>query len=258
MGKLKTKIIGIAVIVTMLFGAGQVFAASAIPLPYNTPVTVTWGGSDLYYEFIAPADGTYTLTLSDTDDGDETWACNDVYLNGDHVAHMHDEGSTFTSSMAANDSLVIWVNDGYYAESYVFTVTGDAEVSGSSGSSLSPEQLRTMAVQNFVETLYINVLGRTYDVTGRDYWTSQIMAGGSATAVVKGFIGSQEFIGKNVGNEDFVKILYKVFFNRTASSAEVANWVDALDNGATRAQVISEFAASPEWASRCAYYNINI
>jgi hypothetical protein len=55
--------------------------------------------------------------------------------------------------------------------------------------------------------------GRTYDVTGRDYWTSQIMAGGSATAVVKGFIGSQEFIGKNVGNEDFVKILYKVFFN---------------------------------------------
>lgn len=256
MGKLKTKIIGIAVIVTMLFGAGQVFAASARPLPYNTPVTVTWEGSDLYYEFIAPADGTYTLTLSDTDGG-STYACNDVYLNGEHVAHMHNEGSTFTGSMAANDSLVIWVNAGGRTESYVFTVTGDAEVSGS-GSSLSPEQLRTMAVQNFVETLYINVLGRTYDVTGRDYWTSQIMAGGSATAVVKGFIGSQEFIGKNVGNEDFVKILYKVFFNRTASSAEVANWVNALDNGATRAQVISEFAASPEWASRCANYSINI
>ena len=130
--------------------------------------------------------------------------------------------------------------------------------SGSSSASLSPEQSRKLAVEQFVEELYINALGRTFDVTGRDAWVAQLMQGGSAAGVVNGFIGSQEFIGLNVDNASFVKILYRVFFDRTPAASEVANWVNAIESGATRTQVVNEFAKSPEWATRCAYYMINV
>ena len=57
-------------------------------------------------------------------------------------------------------------------------------------------------------------------------------------------------------NEDFVETLYTVFFNRVPSDAEVDNWEDALDNGATRAAVIDGFAASAEWANTCSGFGI--
>ena len=127
------------------------------------------------------------------------------------------------------------------------------------GQSYTPEQLRLMSVQNFVENLYLNVLGRPFDTAGRDYWTDQLVNRGvSGADAVTAFMGSPEFTGNDASNEEFVRILYKVFLNREESAGEVAGWVNALDNNASRAQVIHEFASSEEWAHICAYYCINL
>lgn len=125
--------------------------------------------------------------------------------------------------------------------------------------SLTPEQIQRMAVNHFVERLYVEGLGRSFDVAGRDGWTDILLNGGSASAVVHGFFGSREFIGQNTSNEEFVTRLYKVFFDRTPDTEGFNNWVTALNNEAlTRAQVVDEFAHSPEWAAFCARYSVNV
>ena len=124
---------------------------------------------------------------------------------------------------------------------------------------LTPEQRTRLCVINFVENLYIHTLGRPFDVSGRDTWVSLIMdQGGTGTDVARGFLGSAEFGGLNLDDEGFVRALYSALFNRTPSDAEVSTWTTALASGVTRAEVIDSFFASPEWASTCAYYRVNI
>ncbi len=124
---------------------------------------------------------------------------------------------------------------------------------------LTPEQIMELGVRNFVERLYENALGRQYDVAGRDAWVDLIMhQNGTASQVVRGFLGSEEFIGRQQSDEEFVTTLYSVFFNRVPSASEAANWTAALASGLSRADIIEAFIASPEWAEVCAYYRINV
>lgn len=121
------------------------------------------------------------------------------------------------------------------------------------------EQLRAMSVQNFVEGMYLTVLNRQFDAQGRDSWVSLILEqGGTATAVSIGFLESPEFTSKNLSNEEFVATCYRVFCNRAATAAETAQWVAQLEGGATRDSVIRQFAQSPEWASICAFFKVNV
>lgn len=123
----------------------------------------------------------------------------------------------------------------------------------------TPEQIRAQLISNFVERLYIVALDRTYDVVGRDYWVDQLMnQGNSGSYVAKGFFHSQEFLARDLSDEEFVTVLYSVFFDRTPDAEGFANWTNALANGATRDQVIAGFAGSPEWAATCARFEVNI
>ena len=114
-------------------------------------------------------------------------------------------------------------------------------------------------VYGFVERLYTDALGREFDVAGRAYWVDMMLnQNASGSKVADSFLTSSEFTGRNLSDEQFVNTLYHVFFNRTASAAEVANWTGALANGATRSQVIAGFEGSAEWADTCAFYKVNV
>lgn len=123
---------------------------------------------------------------------------------------------------------------------------------------LTPEQQREMTVTNFVERLYNTALNREYDVEGRDYWLNKLLnEGGSGSAIAAGFFGSQEFIARDLNDEEFVEVLYRVFLDRTPEEAGLENWTDALANGASRDQVINGFANSTEWTNTCARFLVN-
>lgn len=139
-------------------------------------------------------------------------------------------------------------------------VPADTTPSGSSSPApvVSAEQSRVMTVSNFVERLYLTALNRSYDVTGRDYWVDQITNNdASGSAIARGFFNSQEFIARELDNEEFVNILYRVFFDREPDTQGFANWINALENGATRSEVINGFTGSTEWTSMCARFGIN-
>ena len=139
-------------------------------------------------------------------------------------------------------------------------VPADTTPSGSSSPApvVSAEQSRAMTVSNFVERLYLTALNRSYDVTGRDNWVDQIInKDASGSSIARGFFNSQEFIARELDNEEFVNTLYRVFFDREPDTQGFTNWINALENGATRSEVINEFAGSTEWTSMCARYGIN-
>lgn len=115
------------------------------------------------------------------------------------------------------------------------------------------------SVDGFVERLYSYTLNRSADAAGRAYWADLLISKkSSGSEVANGFFSSQEFISRNLSNEQFVSTLYKVFFDRTPDQAGLNYWVGQLNGGMTRAQVISGFAGSAEWASTCAYFGINV
>ena len=123
---------------------------------------------------------------------------------------------------------------------------------------ITPEQAREMTIRHFVERIYLIALNRSYDVTGRDYWVDQIInKDASGSAIARGFFNSQEFIARELDNEEFVNTLYRVFFDREPDTQGFTNWINALENGATRSEVINEFAGSTEWTSMCARFGIN-
>ena len=123
---------------------------------------------------------------------------------------------------------------------------------------ITPEQAREMTIRHFVERIYLIALNRSYDVSGRDYWVDQITnKDASGSAIARGFFNSQEFIARELDNEEFVNILYRVFFDREPDTQGFANWINALENGATRSEVINGFTGSTEWTSMCARFGIN-
>ena len=85
----------------------------------------------------------------------------------------------------------------------------------------------------YVKNLYIQILGREYDEGGLQYWKEQIMAGttyDAATAARVGFFESNEYIGKNKTNEQFVIDCYHAFLGREPEPEGLAYWTEKLDS----------------------------
>ena len=113
-------------------------------------------------------------------------------------------------------------------------------------------------VEGFVDRLYEDALNRNADAAGRLYWINLLNTKAkSGTEVANGFLNSVEFMSRDLDNEEFVNTLYSVFFNRKPDSAGLRNWMNALENGAARSEIISGFTSSEEWNSMCAQFGIN-
>ena len=139
-------------------------------------------------------------------------------------------------------------------------ITAASDVPGGSSSSISPEQLRQMSINTFVENLYLCTLGRAYEEVGRSHWTEALNSNATGTEVAWGFFNSPEFLAMNLSNEDYVRVLYRVFCgNFTPDASQVAAWTAELDSErATRDQLFNQFAATQEWANICGYYAVNV
>ena len=91
------------------------------------------------------------------------------------------------------------------------------------------------------------------------YWVNKLANDQlDASDVADHFFNSAEFAARDLDDEEFVGILYSVFCNREASDDEIANWVNALSNGASRTQLVKAFADSDEWENLCARYAVNV
>jgi hypothetical protein len=97
---------------------------------------------------------------------------------------------------------------------------------------------------DFVQTLYIDVLGRPANLSEMAAWTSAFGSGISRPAVVHAVLGSTEAAARALNG------IYTIFLARPADPSGSSYWVTALGNGATLAQVAAAIAGSPEFATR--------
>ena len=97
--------------------------------------------------------------------------------------------------------------------------------------------------------LYQAAFNRTPDQTGLDNWITQLDQGASIISVANAFINSAEFnttYGSNLSNSALVNALYNNVLHRAGDASGSAYWINALNNGTSRAQVLELFSESPE------------
>jgi hypothetical protein len=103
-------------------------------------------------------------------------------------------------------------------------------------------------IRAFVEHCYVAVFGREGDAEGIENYTKLILNGKKMPKkVAYEFIFSSEFQGKLPGNEEFIRILYRLYFDREPGAEELAGWVRMLENGVTLEEIVNGFSASLEF-----------
>jgi len=74
--------------------------------------------------------------------------------------------------------------------------------------------------------------------------------------VAYGFAFSAEFLAKNVSNEDYLKILYAAFFDRDPDPAGWDGWMNAMNSGTGREDVLKGFIYAAEFNQLCRDFEI--
>lgn len=107
----------------------------------------------------------------------------------------------------------------------------------------SPEyaKMHGGAGEDWVRGLYQDVLGRTPDAAGLQYYKDKLAHGESQSSVVSGILASPEHE---------VQDLYHNVLGRTPSESETQYWVDQIEHGATNKQIRDGFYESPEYKSK--------
>lgn len=108
------------------------------------------------------------------------------------------------------------------------------------------------SAESFVRRLYRYCLGREADEAGLSDWTGRLLShrenGGEVAA---GFLFSEEMKLRNLNNEEYVELLYRVFLARKPDDAGKADWVSKLENGMSRQYVMNGFSGSAEFTEIC-------
>ena len=111
---------------------------------------------------------------------------------------------------------------------------------------------------DFVERLYVVALNRQSEKEGKDYWC-ELVGNGTLTGAdcARFFLTSPEFKGRNLSDEDFLKVLYSTFFDRNAADdPDGFNfWLNSLKT-VGKDTVVEGFINSPEWCNICADYGV--
>ena len=98
-------------------------------------------------------------------------------------------------------------------------------------------------VEAGVASLYHAAFGRTGEAGGVEFWFDYAKAGLSLHDIAVGFTQSAEFAASAaLSNHDFITQLYTNTFGRAPDTGGLAYWTQQLANGATRADLLTQFA----------------
>ena len=99
-----------------------------------------------------------------------------------------------------------------------------------------------------IARLYSAAFDRKPDIGGLNYWIGVYEAGESLPAIAGGFYSSPEFTTKygTLSDQQYVEQLYQNALGRAGEEEGVSFWTNHLSNGVSRAEILAEFASSPE------------
>lgn len=112
-------------------------------------------------------------------------------------------------------------------------------------------------VEDFVSRMYTVALDREAETEGFNDWVGQLRNHTiDGAGIANGFINSREFLNKDLSNDDFVRVLYATFFDREPDEAGMQDWLNRLNTGVSRTEVLSGFVNSEEFSNLCDTFGI--
>lgn len=112
-------------------------------------------------------------------------------------------------------------------------------------------------VRNFVLRIYTKALKRSGETEGVEYWSYAINHHQmTALDTAKSFFSSDEFLSKNLNDTAFISVCYETFLGRSPEDDGMNYWIQQLQMGMTRDELMSQFASSPEFNNIMAQYGL--
>lgn len=127
-------------------------------------------------------------------------------------------------------------------------IRGELSAVSTAGTAVQQPAVNT-GVRAYVERIYTRALNRTGEKAGIDDWTNRIETGMmTPEQVAESFFYSEEFEDRQLDSEAYVETLYQTFFDRNPDADGKEGWLDALDRGMSREEVLHGFSRSEEFA----------
>ena len=123
---------------------------------------------------------------------------------------------------------------------------------------LIPSDVDIAQLENFVTGFYEACLLRSPDQTGLTHWVNALLSGEiTAKELSEGFLFSPEFTNLNTTDQEFVTTLYQVFMGREPDAGGLTHWINNINDGMSRSNLLDNFAGSNEFENICSEYGIN-
>lgn len=135
---------------------------------------------------------------------------------------------------------------------------GSACAEPGTSQTLNPTPEQEKQLKAFIVRLYMDVLGRkSYAESEVDFWYQELISRKKNGAeVAMGFFFSDEFKEKNLSNDAYVNLLYRVMFDRNADKEGRETWMRKLELGMSREAIYAGFANSSEFLTVCTSYGV--
>jgi hypothetical protein len=126
-----------------------------------------------------------------------------------------------------------------------------AQIAGSfAGSDEFVSRYGSLSNGDFVDLVYQNVLSRSPDSGGYDYWTARLQSGEvTKGSMMIGFSESDEYQVSSQ-HRGRVVLLFNQLYRRAANDGEFTTWQDNLNNGTDVSVLISDIINSSEYQAR--------
>jgi Ca2+-binding RTX toxin-like protein len=141
------------------------------------------------------------------------------------------------------------LNDGLARGDFLVSISESGEHREVTADVVSQGYFHTDDTYQTIALLYDTFSNRKPDVSGLIYWAEQVKSGAlTETQVATQFAASSEFTAATQGfnNGQLVDLLYQNALDRPADSAGRAFWIDQLDHGLSKGELLYQFSISSE------------
>ena len=116
------------------------------------------------------------------------------------------------------------------------------------GTAVQAVYINEEKAKEFIGRCYRVILGREANQAELENWIGQMVNGTKTpNQIARGFLFSNEFKAKNLGNEELIKILYKVYMNREADPEGLKTWTEKLNGGTSLNDLLDTFSKTNEF-----------
>jgi uncharacterized protein (TIGR03118 family) len=152
------------------------------------------------------------------------------------------DGSTSSATVAGSGNSFIVVGSHEYASAGIYQLKIAITDQDGSTARVATHAFIDSPVASFVATAFQDVLHRSPDDSGLDFWNQQIASGLPAAQFASDLTHSGEFYATNV-----IAPGYQTYLGRAADAAGLAFWTGQMQQGMTDQQLEANFIASPEF-----------